>query len=266
MAGKRDGIALASGGTPTLIGFVIGEANPEIRRAPLDRAWMDATADRFAYRCLPLTIANAHGWEILCPSAVTAIWDGDASQAGIRITSDDEKCPAISHFGNGILTFSVPILFRTSPEIDLLVQGPVNIPKDGIAPLSGIVETDWSPFTFTMNWKFTRAWHRISFARGEPFCCIMPLKRGLLEQIEPQLKRIDDDPELKREYDAWNDSRKQFNRDLKIAGTEAQARRWQKNYHRGVNIAGKAFTKSHKTKLTPREFVRSDRGDQDQEN
>jgi Family of unknown function (DUF6065) len=31
----------------------------------MERAWMDATDQRFAYRCLPLNIANAHGWEIL---------------------------------------------------------------------------------------------------------------------------------------------------------------------------------------------------------
>src|SRR5579872_3623848 len=216
-----------------LIAFTIDETKLEIRPAPVERDWMNATAERFAYRCLPLTMANSHGWEILCPSEFTAIWDGDASQSGIRFTSTAENCPAISHFGDGILTFRIPILIRTASEIDLLVQGPVNMPKDGIAPLSGIVETDWSPYTFTMNWKFTRAWHRISFAKGEPFCSIMPVKRGLLEQLTPQLKRIDDEPELKQEYEAWHRSRGEFNRELKVPGSPAQSRHWQKNYHRG---------------------------------
>lgn len=34
--------------------------------APTQRTWMDATDDRFAYRCLPLNIANQHGWWLLC--------------------------------------------------------------------------------------------------------------------------------------------------------------------------------------------------------
>ncbi|MEA9787719.1 DUF6065 family protein [Xanthomonas campestris pv. raphani] len=38
----------------------------DIRPAPHERAWMDATDQRYAYRCLPLAIANAHGWELLC--------------------------------------------------------------------------------------------------------------------------------------------------------------------------------------------------------
>ena len=30
--------------------------------APLRREWMDTSADRYAYRCLPLLIANQAGW------------------------------------------------------------------------------------------------------------------------------------------------------------------------------------------------------------
>ncbi|HMZ02762.1 MAG TPA: DUF6065 family protein, partial [Burkholderiaceae bacterium] len=57
-----------------------------------------------------------------------------------------------SHFGSGILTFSLPYLFRTSPGYGMLVRGPTNCAKDGAAPLDGIVETDWAPYSFTMNW------------------------------------------------------------------------------------------------------------------
>ena len=43
---------------------------PLIRPAEPTREWMDRTRLSFAYRCLPLNIANAHGWEILCPVSV----------------------------------------------------------------------------------------------------------------------------------------------------------------------------------------------------
>lgn len=48
----------------------------DIRPAPHERDWMDATDQRYAYRCLPLAIANAHGWELLCQAGFEAIWDG----------------------------------------------------------------------------------------------------------------------------------------------------------------------------------------------
>jgi Family of unknown function (DUF6065) len=97
--------------------------------------------------------------------------------------------PAVSHFGHGILTFHIPCLFRTEPGIDLLVQGPVNRPKDAIAPLSGIVETDWAPYTFTMNWQFTRPGIAVRFEKGEPFCHVWPLQRGALQTVEPEVIR-----------------------------------------------------------------------------
>ena len=62
----------------------------------------------------------------------------------------------LSAFGEGVLTFHINGLFRTPPGWNLWVGGSPNSPKDGIYPLTGVIETDWSPYTFTMNWRFTR--------------------------------------------------------------------------------------------------------------
>ena len=43
--------------------YQIYETAPRWRRA--ERAWMDSTDRRFAYRCLPLSIANSMGWEVV---------------------------------------------------------------------------------------------------------------------------------------------------------------------------------------------------------
>ena len=42
-----------------LTAYVIDGHTLDIRPAPIERAWMDNTAQRYAYRCLPLSIANA---------------------------------------------------------------------------------------------------------------------------------------------------------------------------------------------------------------
>src|SRR5438093_13464407 len=113
---------------------------------------MDPTAQAFGYRCLPLNIANAHGWLILNTVPFVANWDGQAGLEAITVQSvaDDAPPLASSHFGSGVLTFHVNALFRTEPGYDLMVTGPLNSFKDAIQPLSGVVETDWAPFTFTM--------------------------------------------------------------------------------------------------------------------
>ena len=125
-----------------LIAYLVDGHSIDIRPAPATRDWMDDTNDSFAYRCLPLNIANAHGWEILCPGSFEATWNGAREPGGVTIVPEVEMTtPPYGHFGYGILTFRVNCVFRTEPGYDLFVQGPVNRPKDGIAALSGIIET-----------------------------------------------------------------------------------------------------------------------------
>lgn len=239
--------------------YVLERQRVELRPAPVERPWMESTPDRFAYRCLPLNIANAHGWELLCPSAFAATWNGGAGLDAISIAPDPgTKSPALSHFGTGVLTFHVPCLFRTDPEFDLMVQGPVNAPKDGISALSAIIETDWAPYSFTMNWLFTRPNAPVRFEQGEPFCHVFPVRRGALEDITPELHVITEEPELKKQYEQWQFKRSMFNSDLKRTGSQAQSDKWQKLYYRGLNPDGTpSASKNHRTRVRLKPFIKS---------
>jgi hypothetical protein len=78
-----------------------------IRPAPVARAWMDATPERYAYRCLPLSIANAHGWEIFTPAGFWCMWTGGSSSADVQIRTDLDMPPGFapaSIFGSGVFT------------------------------------------------------------------------------------------------------------------------------------------------------------------
>jgi Family of unknown function (DUF6065) len=229
----------------------------DIRTAPVGRAWMEATNQRFAYRCLPLNIANSMGWELLCPAGFVSEWDGGQGLEAIQVRPDPGTvAPALSHFGHGILTFHVPCLFRTEPGYDLVAQGPVNSPKDSVAPLAGVIETDWAPYSFTMNWKFTRPGAAVRFERGEPFCHIFPFLRGALEAIEPEVRQLDEDPELARQHQQWAATRLRFNKELAEPGSQAQAQKWEKQYYRGITPDGTAASEhDHRTRLRLKDFV-----------
>jgi hypothetical protein len=214
---------------------------------------------RFAYRCLPLNIANAHGWEILCPSAFSAIWDGRKTLDAVRVRGRSGTTPpAISHFGSGVLTFHLPCLFKTEPGIDLYVTGPINRPKDAIAPLSGILETDWSPYTFTMNWLFTRPYQRVRFEVDEPFCHVFPIERGQIEDVQPAIRKLSENPELEREHKLWSESRKTFNAALAEPGSQAAQEQWQKTYFRGLLPSGQRAPDGHRSRLRLRSFRTGD--------
>lgn len=231
--------------------------------APADRAWMDATDRRFAYRCIPLSIANAMGWELLSPARVTAEWNGGPELADMVVTVEDpawgEGKLASSHFGHGILTFQTGYLFRTEPGIGVWARGTPNRPKDGIAPLDGITETDWLTFTFTMNWLFTRP-GRVTFEPDEPFCFMTLVGYRALEAVRPEIVPIASDPVLEAQYQAWRTSRLDFNARLASDDPAAARQGWQKFYVRGnANPSGAVPSATHISKLNLAEPVSRER-------
>src|SRR5918995_6078616 len=202
------------GRIPKLIAYRTGPWPPmRLVVASADRDWMDATPNRFANRCLPLRIASQAGWFILNSHALRISWNGgnDTSDLEIESLDGETSYPASSHFGSGILTFNLPFLFRTPPGYNLQVRGPANWPKDGASPLEGIVETDWLVSPFTMNWELTRAELPVVFEAGEPICMIVPQRRGELEAFGPEIRELDEEPELAGAYERWAESRSAFN-------------------------------------------------------
>ena len=243
-----------------LTAFMLGESAPLIRPAPPARDWMDQTGDRFAYRCLPLTVANTHGWELLCPSGFEVYWNGGTGLNAVKVVplDDPHGTPpsfVVSHFGSGVFTFHTGYLFRTDPGYNLHVSGPVNRPKDGAGALTGIVEADWLPQPFTMNWMFTAPGGPIVFEKGEPFCHFFPVARDLIEQVTPEIRDLSTEPDLHRRYTEWTASRAAFNRDLRVPGSTAQEEKWQKHYARGRHPDGERGTDDHRTKLKVKEFI-----------
>ena len=251
--------------TPELDFFVNPGWQPRIRPASSTRTWMDATAERFAYRCLPLAIANAHGWELLSPCGFEARWNGESGPDGVEIRLDEGAVPRqapVSLFGQGTVTFHVEAIIRTSPGWNLWVGGSPNAAKDGISPLGGVIETDWSPYSFTMNWRFTRPGHWIRFDEDEPFCFLFPIERGPLQAIEPRIRSLDEAPELKASFHDWSRSRDAFHERMRQNPPSAPADKWQKLYYRGLTPDGVAGTDHHNAKLKVQPVVNTTRAEQ----
>jgi Family of unknown function (DUF6065) len=231
---------------------------PLIRPAEPTRAWMDATPEAFAYRCLPLNIANAHGWEILTPVGFSAYWRGGATTTDVIIRADQDMPSAsapVSLFGQGTFTIHIQGLFRTPPGWNLLVSGSPNSAKEGIAPLSGMIETDWSPYTFTMNWRFLRRNHWVRFEAGEPICFIQPVQRDALERMNPKFVPLDENPDAARQFAAWSQSRNAFQAKVAEKAPSSNAEQWQKRYYRGLDMDDKPGVPDHRSKLRLKPFV-----------
>src|SRR5580704_17180544 len=74
-------------GPPELTCYRLWPTSPELTPAKAERDWMDMTSERYAYRCIPLSIANASGWEIALPFPFEAAWYGGDDMQAIQLRS-----------------------------------------------------------------------------------------------------------------------------------------------------------------------------------
>ena len=218
-----------------LVAYRVSRGHLDVVPAPLRREWIDATNSRFASRCLPMLIANQAGWWLVNPETFVVRWDGTDQVGGLRIEHEGVSRYQMvsSHFGYGILTWRVPLLFRTPPGWNLLVRGPANLPKDGASALEGVVETDWAVASFTMNWKITRPGADVEFRAGEPFAMVVPQRRGELERFRPTRAPLSAMPDQEG-YRAWYDSRSTFLAHKDLARAAESMPEWQKDYMIGT--------------------------------
>jgi len=234
--------------------FSLHDFAPRIVSARPSRSWMDQFTDRHPYRCLPLSIANSHGWELLCPIPVEITWNGgpgvgDLTIRGLKALPGGRPIEHFcrSNFSQGIATFHLDYIFRTERGWDLLATGPFNYPMENAYPLTGIIEADWLPYPFTMNWQILRP-GRVLFGENEPFCFIFPIPKQALIDCQPEIIRLTDDPELARQHDAFRASRDEFMKRFHAGDPTAARQAWQRHYFVGRHPDG-TLAEDHINKL-----------------
>ncbi|RBP43681.1 hypothetical protein DES53_10580 [Roseimicrobium gellanilyticum] len=240
---------------PRITAYEVGAemAGWTITPASYQRQLMDDTPGRGAYRCLPLSMANQAGWFVHCAFGFTAVWNGEVDSSGITLdfpeeTREKASASILSHFGCGIITFRLPFLFRTPPGVGLLVRGAPNWPLVNFHPLEGLVETDWSSSTFTMNWKILEPGREVRFDPATPVCFIQPFDMDLPEKLEAHRMPVKNDPEIEKRFCEWRKSRSEF------MNSEVQKRGgWQKDYFQGVDTQGNE-TEVHRTNFRLSKF------------
>ena len=191
----------------------------------------------------------------LLPDGFEVDWTGGPLIEHLRIRFDDgrDEKRISSLFGHGVVAFNLPYLFRTPPGVNLWVKGPANSPKDGISALEGIVETDWTTASFTMNWKLTRPRTVVRFEPGEPICMVVPQPRGFLAALTPKRMPLASAPDVHEGYERWSRDRDDFQSRIAAGEPEACRAGWQKDYFKGQDPGTERFA-GHQTNLHLKPF------------
>jgi hypothetical protein len=217
---------------------------PRIIAARPGRTWMDDFHDRHPYRCLPIATANTYGWEILCPLPLEVEWNGGPAIADLTVRATGNVPGGLplnhfaeSNFSRGIVTFLTGVIFETEAEWDLLVTGRFNDPKDGAYPLTGMVETNWLPYPFTMNWQLRRP-GTFRFDEGEPLCIVFPVRKLEVADFRLEIRRLDDNPALLEKHLAFRRDRDEFRARLAAGDPTTVKEAWQRHYFVGRHPDG----------------------------
>lgn len=219
------------------------ESRTRIESATRERNWMDNTNGEFAYRCLPLIMANQHGWCVYSNNELEFGWNGSNNLDAVKVIKDGRGV-AQSIFGYGIITFHIMHLIQTTPDTNLYISGAPNHIKPGVQALSGLVETDWSPYTFTMNWQITEPNRIIRFTPDEPICFFFPVPRGRLEKTQIVVDNLSNNPILEKQHKDFSQGRLAF-----YQSDEYRKGNWEKHYFQGKYPDGTRCPFNHQTKL-----------------
>ena len=179
------------------------------------RDWMDASTQRFAYKCVPLVMANTSGYAIACPFNLRVRWNGSEAHDSIEIECLDpehaEHVPEFfaSHFGSGILTFRMPWIIRSDTEgVGVEITGPPNEWIPGLYPLQGLVQAWGHASSATMNWRLMYCDTDFFIPAGYPIAFIRAVDFQLIKSLEVQVCEFKDmEPEFIEDYNGWHAQR-----------------------------------------------------------
>ena len=180
------------------------------------RDWMNQNVH--AYRCVPLSIANTFGWDILLPKDLDVEWNGGTEKKDVIIHKNNHVYE--SHFSSGTFTIQVGYTWKTSEDYQIMIMPYPNPDQYDIISLTAIVETDRLMYPWFLTCKVTKL-GRYKLKAGTPIARVIPIK---ISDVVDCSINLASEPKEYKEYREWqSDMRNKI--DLK-------KEQWQKFYHK----------------------------------
>lgn len=180
----------------------------EVLPLTLKRDWLSDTADKFAYRCIPLRIVNTYGWSVISPFDFTVSWFGGGGVNDVEITCDDPRFlddNPISYFGYGTFSIAPDFIITTPESYSTYVRGVPNKNYKIVTPTDAIVETDWLPYPFTYTFFFTEP-GVVEFKKGDELFSFFPVERGSVEDFKLKSSFLGDNKQLSTDFHEYSKS------------------------------------------------------------
>jgi len=163
----------------------------KIEPMSIKRDWMDATSEKHAYRCFPVTQANVVGWNISCIEDIVFTWDGINDQTDQHINIEN---PIGSYAGRGqsSISLNTSLIFRTDQDVSILTINPVNYFNDDFETMSNLISTSFYDNPLPLALKAKKANVKTVIKAGTPIATIIPISLTQLNNTSIQIINYED--------------------------------------------------------------------------
>lgn len=151
------------------------------------RDWMDATFQKHAYRCFPVSLANTLGWTFSYPEDISFIWDGNpgSDDGHVKVLSGERY--VFTNRANATISFNSGLTFRSDNNVSLLLMPVPNQFIDGVQGFTNILSTSVLEAPLPYAWKVTKANEVITIPAGTPIVSILPISLSSIQDYEMNL-------------------------------------------------------------------------------
>lgn len=174
-----------------------------IKQLSVKRDWMDATLNKHAYNCFPISLSNTMAWSISFPTEMSFIWDGisDTMSDHVKVISGKEYCN--SGRANATINFSTYLVFKTDENVTMLVFPVPNEFNENAQCFTNLISTSFYKSALPIAWRILKPNVEITVPANQPVAAIIPISLKELQSFEMIIKK-DSVPESYREEELGN--------------------------------------------------------------
>jgi hypothetical protein len=163
----------------------------------IKRDWMDATPEKHAYRCFPVTQANMIGWHLSCNEDISFIWNGINDTTSDNVTIIKGEGNVYTGRGQSSISFNTGLVFRSDENISLFTINPVNYFNEDFETISSLISTSWLDTAFPLAIKARTANKEIIIKAGTPLATIIPISLTALDNTSIEMYDYSDPDRLR---------------------------------------------------------------------
>lgn len=167
---------------PILNAYKTGPNAFELSPLSVTRDWMDATPEKHAYRCFPVTLANTIGWTLSAKEDISFIWNGTVDTTGDHVKILNGKHLAYTGRGQATVSFNTGLIFKSEKNISLMVLPLPNYFIKDFVPMSSVISTSFYRHDFPLAIRILEENKEITIKAGDPIAVILPISLSMLKE------------------------------------------------------------------------------------